>query len=147
MSTMTPRRAFWEAFATVCVPNVVIWSTLFYLVARNWQSDARLGLVDSFVLFAALPVPLIFPVYKHYRNGARTEGKSISRIANAILAILFAAAGTITVALCILGAVRARIANWGFLFGVAMAMMLFAVAVEYARRFSNLTSTSLVQAP
>jgi hypothetical protein len=29
---MTPRRAFWEALATACVPSFVIWVALLYFL-------------------------------------------------------------------------------------------------------------------
>jgi hypothetical protein len=65
MLLMTPRRAFWEAVATVCIPTLAVWGVLLYLVRTNARSDEW----PLYVIFIALPLPLIFPIYRRYLRG------------------------------------------------------------------------------
>jgi len=84
---MTPRRAFWEAVATVCIPTLVIWGVLLYLVRINARSDEW----PLYVIFIVLPLPLIFPIYKRYLRGPKPQNEGtprtnfIAAIASAIL--------------------------------------------------------------
>jgi hypothetical protein len=88
MLHMSPRRAFWEAVATVCIPTLAIWGVLLYVVRANARSDEW----PSYVIFIVLPLPLIFPIYRRYLKGpsVRNEG---SPKTNFIAAIAFAALG------------------------------------------------------
>ncbi len=66
---MNPKRAFWDAFATVVIGSVLAWGWLFYLLR------GRVGL-DSWPIFLflmALSLFLVFPVYYRYRRGATSE--------------------------------------------------------------------------
>ncbi len=62
---MTQERAFWEAVATVSIPSLIIWGVLLYVVRANATADEWL----LYVIFIALPLPLIFPIYKRYLRG------------------------------------------------------------------------------
>jgi hypothetical protein len=81
MSLMTPRQAFWEAVATVCIPTLAIWGVLLYLVRTN----ARSAEWPLYVIFIALPLPLIFPIYRRYLRGpvAGKEGSPRIRFVTA----------------------------------------------------------------
>jgi hypothetical protein len=75
MLRMNPRRAFWEAVATVCIPTLVIWGVLLYFVRTNARSDEW----PLYVVFIVLPLPLIFPVYKRYLRGPGTPNGGTPR--------------------------------------------------------------------
>ena len=62
---MTQERAFWEAVATVSIPSLIIWGVLLYVVRANATADEW----PLYVIFIALPLPLIFPIYKRYLRG------------------------------------------------------------------------------
>ena len=62
---MTRERALWEAIATVAIPTLLIWGVLLYVVRGNARSDEW----PLYVIFLALPLPLIFPIYKRYLRG------------------------------------------------------------------------------
>jgi hypothetical protein len=89
MLHMSPRRAFWEAVATVCIPTLAIWGVLFYVVRTSARSDEW----PLHVIFIALPLPLIFPIYRRYLRGpsVRNDG---SPKTNFIAAIASAALGS-----------------------------------------------------
>src|ERR1700722_16149852 len=76
MLAMTPRRAFWEAVATVCIPTLGIWGVLLYLVRENARSDEW----PFYVIFVALPLPLIFPIYRRYLRGPAAGAEKSPRI-------------------------------------------------------------------
>lgn len=75
MLAMNPRRAFWEAVATVCIPTLLIWGVLLYFIRTNARSDEW----PLYVVFIVLPLPLIFPVYKRYLRGPRTRNEGTPR--------------------------------------------------------------------
>jgi hypothetical protein len=62
MSLMTPTSAFLEAVATVCIPTLVVWGLLLYSVRTNARPDEW----PVYLIFFALPLPLIFPIYRRY---------------------------------------------------------------------------------
>ena len=57
---MTRERGLWEAVATVAVPSLVVWSVLLFVIRANATADEW----PLYVIFIALPLPLIFPIYK-----------------------------------------------------------------------------------
>lgn len=59
---MTRERALWEAVATVAVPSLVVWSVLLFVIRANARADEW----PLYVIFMALPLPLIFLIYKRY---------------------------------------------------------------------------------
>jgi hypothetical protein len=87
MLLMTPRRALWEAVATVCIPTLAIWGVLLYLVRTNARSDEW----PLYVIFVALPLPLIFPIYRRYLRGpvvGRERSPRVRFVAAAASAVL-----------------------------------------------------------
>jgi hypothetical protein len=62
---MNRERAFWEAVATVAIPSLIIWGVLFYFIRANSTPDEW----PLYIIFVALPLPLIFPIYKRYLRG------------------------------------------------------------------------------
>src|SRR4051812_8686834 len=89
MVTMTPNRAFWEAVATVCIPILVVWGGLLYLLRTNARPDEW----PLYVIFIALPLPLIFPIYKRYLRGPST-GRERSPKTHFVAGIASAALGS-----------------------------------------------------
>jgi len=83
---MTRERALWEAVATVAVPSLIIWGVLLYFVRTSATSDEW----PLYLIFVALPLPLIFPIYKRYLRGptARVEKPRPLFIAAAASAVL-----------------------------------------------------------
>lgn len=75
MLRMNPRQALWEAVATVCIPTLVIWGVLLYFVRISARPDEW----PMYVVFIALPLPLIFPVYKRYLRGPRSQKEGTPR--------------------------------------------------------------------
>jgi hypothetical protein len=62
---MTRERALWEAVATVCIPSATVW----ILAAFFLRKYASLEEWPIYLFFFALPLPLIFPIYRRYRLG------------------------------------------------------------------------------
>jgi hypothetical protein len=91
MLLMTPRRAFWEAVATVCIPTLAIWGVLLYLVRTNARQDEW----PLYVIFIALPLPLVFPIYRRYLRGPVADKERSPRIrfvtaaASAVLGVAY----------------------------------------------------------
>ena len=83
---MTRERALWEAVATVAVPSLIIWGVLLSTVGTN----ARVDEWPLYLIFMALPLPLIFPIYKRYLRGptARAENPRSLFIASSALAVV-----------------------------------------------------------
>jgi len=83
---MTRERGLWEAVATVAVPSLVVWSVLLFVIRANATADEW----PLYVIFIALPLPLIFPIYKRYLRGAsaRVEKPRTLFIAGAAFAVL-----------------------------------------------------------
>jgi FtsH-binding integral membrane protein len=61
---MDPQKALREAIVTVTVPSALVWGGLAIMYRGNMATDEW----PLWVLFFALPLPLIFPVYKRYRS-------------------------------------------------------------------------------
>ena len=68
---MTREHALWEAIATVAVPSLIIWGVLLYLVRANSTSEEW----PLYLIFVALPLPLIFPIYKRYLRGPSVKAE------------------------------------------------------------------------
>ena len=64
---MTRERALWEAVATVAIPSLIIWGVLFFVLRANARADEW----PLYLIFLALPLPLIFPIYKRYLRGPK----------------------------------------------------------------------------
>lgn len=124
MLTMTPKRALWEALATVCVPSLVIWAVLLYFL--------RLQLDEwpLYLLFFALPLPLFFPIYNRYRTGVKYSGNRTPRhhLTWAILAAVFS--------VTYVGYAFHR-SSWDRALHLALAMIWIAVSADHFRRWAK----------
>jgi hypothetical protein len=86
---MTPRRAFWEAITTICVPILAVWGTILYLFRTRLSWDE----VPFLLIVIALPLPLIIPIYKRYLRGTSTTKLRTPRF-HYIFAIVSAVLGS-----------------------------------------------------
>jgi hypothetical protein len=62
------RRAFREAFLSVCLPSLAVWLVVAFVL--DWQRKVSYadGLPVYLFLFL-LPFPLIYPIYRRYLKG------------------------------------------------------------------------------
>ena len=129
---MTAKRAFWEAFATVCLPSLILWTIFAYFMRTklNLPYDEALPI---YLFLAILPMPLAFPVYRRYLKGAPRNTKTLSPRVNIALAMLFAVVGIMHVAE-LPRLLRNHKDVWDVVFQVAIATVWLATSVEYVRR-------------
>lgn len=62
------RRAFREAFLSVCLPSLAAWAIIAFVL--DWQG--KISYAEGFpvyVLLFLLPFPLIYPIYRRYLKG------------------------------------------------------------------------------
>ena len=129
---MTPKRAFWEAFATVCLPSLIFWTIVAYFLRTKLNLPYAEAL-PIYLFFAVLPMPLAFPVYRRYLKGTPRNTKTLSPGVNVGLAILFAAVGIMH------AAELPRLLHghknvWDVVFYVVIATVWLAMSVDYLRR-------------
>lgn len=129
---MTPKRAFWEAFATVCLPSLILW-TIFASLLRTKLNFPYAEALPIYFFLAMLPVPLAFPLYRRYLKGGPRNAKTLSPKASIAMAILFAVVGTIH-AVELPRLLRSHKDIWDVIFHAAIATLWLAMSVEYARR-------------
>jgi hypothetical protein len=129
---VTPKRAFWEAFATVCLPSLVLWTIFAYLL-RVKVNLSYAEALPIYLFLALLPMPLAFPLYRRYLKGTPRNTKTLSPKANLVLAILFAVAG-LTSATALLELLLGHKYTWEAVLHAASATLLIVASVEYGRR-------------
>ena len=129
---VTPKRAFWETFATVCLPSLILW-TIFAYFLRTRLNLPYAEALPIYLFLAILPMPLAFPVYRRYLKGAPRTTKTLSPKVNIALAILFALVGIMHAAE-LPRLLRSHKNIWDLVFHVAIATVWIAMSVEYARR-------------
>jgi uncharacterized membrane protein YhaH (DUF805 family) len=127
---MTPRRAFWEAVATVLIPSFVIWGAVLCVIYAQHPEPSD---VDSFLLFFVLfalllPAPVIVLIYWRYRAGKR-QSKPCSPQQHFVLSILFALVGTIF----IIDTISRHPHKWELVSDVAMTVLWFSMAAKDLR--------------
>ena len=61
---MNAKKALLQAIATVCIPNLIFWTIVVLLVHRGAGFEEW----PIYLLFFAIPLPLIYPVYRRYRG-------------------------------------------------------------------------------
>ena len=129
---VTPKRAFWEAFATVCLPSLILWTVFAYLLRSrlNLPYDEALPI---YLFLAILPMPLAFPVYRRYLRGASRNGKARSPKLNIAMAILFAVVGILHAAE-LPRLLRTHKSGWDVVFHAAIATVWLIMSIEYVRR-------------
>ena len=125
MLHMNARRALWEAIATVGIPSLFIWGALFYFVGKNARSDEW----PFWIVFLALPLPLIYPVYKRYLRGERITCE-VSPRRHFIAALLFAFVGLSYV----VSATLNRRAKFDLIFDVGIGVCWVLIACDRVRR-------------
>ncbi|HLJ90283.1 MAG TPA: hypothetical protein VKZ53_25965 [Candidatus Angelobacter sp.] len=91
--TMTEKKAFWQALAVVGIPNLVIWGALLYFL----RAVLPLNGWPLYLIFIALPFPLVFLLYKRYRREV-PDGSNINPRLRLTLAILLMALGATKIA-------------------------------------------------
>jgi len=128
---VTSKRAFWEAFATVCLPSLLLWTILGYLL-RSKLNLPYAEALPIYLFLAILPMPLAFPVYRRYLRGTR-HAKTLSPKLNIALAILFAVVGIIH-ATEIPELLRSHKNVWSITFHAAISTVWPMMSVEYGRR-------------
>jgi hypothetical protein len=129
---MTPKRAFWEAFATVCLPSLIVWTVLAYLL-RSKLSLPYADALPIYLFLAILPMPLAFPIYRRYLKGTSRGVKTLSPRLNIALAILFAVVAIMHV-IQIPELLRSRKDFWDLMFHIAIATLWLIMSIEYSRR-------------
>ena len=69
LPTMTPKRAFWEAVATVCFPSLLFWGFVAYLLRAKVDAEAW----PIYLVLVILPFPLCIPLYRRYLKGPQAQ--------------------------------------------------------------------------
>ena len=67
---LPPSKALWQAVATLALPSFIFWSIAAIVLRETFDSDAPL----QYLILFALPLPLIYPIYRRYRKGAQFGG-------------------------------------------------------------------------
>ena len=129
---MTPKRAFWETFATVCLPSLILWTAFAYFLRTRLNLLVGEAL-PIYLFLAVLPMPLAFPVYRRYLKGTPRNAKTLSPKMSLALAALFAVVG-IMHATEIPELLRSHKSVWDVAFHVAIATVWLIMSIEYVRR-------------
>ena len=128
---VTPKRAFWEAFATVCLPSLVLWTVFACFLTLKLNLPVGEAL-PFYLLFAVLPMPLAFPIYRRYLRGS-PQHEVMSPRASIALAILFAVVGTMH-ASQIPHLLRTHQDVWDVVFHGAITTVWLFMSIRYLRR-------------
>ena len=129
---MTPRRAFWDAFATVCLPSLLVWTVLAYLLKSKLNLSYSEALPIYFFL-AVLPMPLFFPVYRRYLKGPSSGAKELSPQVRIVCATAFAFVAIVqSMRLPVL--LRSHTNLWESALHVGMVAVWLVLSIEYFRR-------------
>lgn len=86
MSAMEANKALWQAVATVCIPSLLFWTIVALLVHRGILLEEW----PVYLLLFAIPLPLIYPVYRRYKRGASTSTPTYSPQQHRNIAFLYA---------------------------------------------------------
>jgi hypothetical protein len=128
---VTPKRAFWEAFATVCLPSLILW-TIFAYFLRTKLNLAYAEALPIYLFLAILPMPLTFPVYRRYLKGTSRNTRKLSPRLN-FAAILFAVVGTMHAGE-LPSIFRSHKDVWDVFFHAVIGTVCLGMSVEYVRR-------------
>jgi ABC-type transport system involved in cytochrome c biogenesis permease subunit len=129
---VTPKRAFLEAFATVCLPSLILWTILAYFLRSKLNLPYTQAL-PIYLFCAILPMPLAFPLYRRYLKGDPRDTRTQSPKVNIALAALFAFVGIMHV-VQLPSLLRSHKDVWDVVFHVALATLWLGMSVGYARR-------------
>ncbi len=83
---MNAKKALWQAIATVCIPNLIFWTIVVLLVHRGAGFEEW----PIYLLFFAIPLPLIYPVYRRYKAGLSGSASTYSPRQHRNIAFLYA---------------------------------------------------------
>jgi len=137
---MTPRRAFWEALATVGIPSLLIWGAILYSIRTNANPDEW----PLYLIFVGVPLLLFFPIYKRYKKGVRYGVESRTRGYHLKCAILYAALSVVFAVL----ALRVHRNRWDLIIDLMLAAGWLLTSADHIRRavrnVSNLSQKSAV---
>jgi hypothetical protein len=126
MFAMTPRRAFWEALATVGIPSFVIWGTTLYSIRTNANPDEW----PLYLIFVGLPLLLFFPIYKRYKKGVRYVVDSRTRGYHVKCATLYAALSVLYAVI----ALRVHRNGWDLVIYLTFAAAWLLTSADHIRR-------------
>jgi hypothetical protein len=129
---VTPKRAFWETFATVCLPSVILWTAFAYFLRTRLNLPVGEAL-PIYLFLAVLPMPLAFPVYRRYLKGTPRNAKTLSPKLNIAMATLFAVVGILHAA-DLPRLLRSHKNGWDVVFHAAIATVWLIMSIEYVRR-------------
>ena len=129
---MTPKRAFWEAFATVCLPSLLVWAILAYLL-RSKLNLAFAEVLPIYLFLAILPMPLAFPIYRRYLKGTSGGAKQLSPQSYVVCATFFAFAA-IMQGMGIPRLLRSHKDVWDLIFHIATPVFWLVLSIDYFRR-------------
>jgi hypothetical protein len=138
---VTPNRAFWEAFATVCLPSLVFWTIVAYLLRAKLNLPIAEAL-PIYLFLAILPMPLALPVYRRHLKGTPRSTKTLSPKVSIALAILFAVVGLMH-AIELPELIRSHRNIWDVVFHTAIAVVWLTMSVEYVRRAKKKPPTAV----
>lgn len=82
---MTPRRALEAAVAVVCIPSLLFWGVVAYLLRGKVDYETW----PLYVVLAALPLPLCVLLYLRYKREPEPP-EAHSRLFHILSAVLFA---------------------------------------------------------
>ena len=132
MFRVTPKRAFWEAFATVCLPSLLLWTVFAYFLRSKLDLPYAEAL-PIYLFLAILPMPLAILVYRRYLSETPRKAKKLSPKLNITLAICFAVAGILNGA-DLPRLIRSHKSGWEVVFHAAITTLWLIISIEYVRR-------------
>jgi len=136
---VTPKRAFWEAFATVCLPSLVLWTILAYWL-RSMLDFSYAETLLLCLFFALLPMPLAFPLYHRYLTGTPRTPEVRSPRRHIAFAILFAVIAIMHAAE-VPGLIRSHKNGWDVVFHIGIATVWLSMSIDYVRRVARKQTT------
>lgn len=122
---MNAHKALWQAIATVCIPNLIFWIIVAVLVPRGTGFEQW----PLYLLLFAIPLPLIYPVYRRYKQGSSTATSNYSPQQHRNIAFLYA---LLAIAYMVIGGVPRRF-GWHrfYLAGLAIVWVGLATIQVY----------------
>jgi hypothetical protein len=129
---MAPKRAFWEAFAKVCLRSLLVWTILAYLL-RSKLNLPYAEALPIYLFLAILPVPLAFPIYRRQLKGASGGAKQLSPQSYVVCATFFAFAA-IMQGMGIPRLLRNHKDVWDLILHIATPTVWLVLSIEYFRR-------------
>lgn len=92
---MNSNKALWQAIATVCIPSLLFWTIVALLVHRGILLEEW----PVYLLLFAIPLPLIYPVYRRYKRGPSSSTSTYSPRQHRNIAFLYALLAIVYIAI------------------------------------------------